>query len=44
MAGVEVCSRSNQKFGEIDGFLIDRKTKRLEYFVVDPMPRMSAAF
>ena len=36
MAGVEVCSRSNQSLGEIDGFLIDRKTKRLEYFVVDP--------
>ena len=35
MAGVKVCSRSNQPFGEIDGFLIDRKTKRLEYFVVE---------
>ena len=36
MAGVEVCSSTNQRLGEIDGFLIDRKTKRLEYFVVDP--------
>ena len=36
MAGVEVCSASNQKFGEIEGFLIDRMTHRVEYFVVDP--------
>ena len=36
MAGVEVCSSTNEKLGEIDGFLIDRNTKRLEYFVVEP--------
>lgn len=36
MAGVEVCTDSNQKLGEIDGFLIDRETRRLKYFVVGP--------
>ena len=36
MAGLEVCSAENYKFGEIEGFLIDRRTKRLEYFVVEP--------
>ena len=36
MAGVEVCLGSNQKLGEIDGFVIDQATRRLRYFVVDP--------
>ena len=36
MAGVEVCLGASQKLGEIDGFVIDRATRRLRYFVVDP--------
>ena len=36
MAGVEVCTGQNEKLGAIDGFLIDRGTKRLCYFVVEP--------
>ena len=35
MAGVEVCTGQNEKLGAIDGFLIDRGTKRLCYFVVE---------
>ena len=36
MAGMEVCTGNDQKLGEIDGFVIDRSTQRLKYFVVDP--------
>ena len=36
MAGVEVCTERNEKLGAIDGFLIDRGTQRLKYFVVEP--------
>jgi hypothetical protein len=36
MAGVEVCTGDDRKLGEIDGFVIDRSTHRLKYFVVDP--------
>ena len=36
MAGVEVRLGKNQRVGEIDGFVIDRATRRLRYFVVDP--------
>lgn len=36
MAGVEVCSEKNEKLGAIDGFLIERDTRRLRYFVVEP--------
>lgn len=36
MAGVEVCTERNEKLGAIDGFLIDRGTRRLCYFVVEP--------
>jgi hypothetical protein len=35
MAGVEVCTGDDQKLGEIGGFVIDRSTSRLKYFVVD---------
>lgn len=36
MAGVEVCTEKNEKLGAIDGFLIERDTRRLRYFVVEP--------
>lgn len=36
MAGVEVCTEKNEKLGAIDGFLIERETRRLRYFVVEP--------
>jgi hypothetical protein len=36
MAGVEVCTGDDKKLGDIDGFVIDRSTHRLKYFVVDP--------
>jgi hypothetical protein len=36
MAGVEVCTEKNEKLGAIDGFLIERDTRRLCYFVVEP--------
>ncbi len=36
MAGVEVCTDRNEKLGSIDGFLIERDTRRLRYFVVEP--------
>ena len=35
MAGVEVCTEKNEKLGAIDGFLIERDTRRLCYFVVE---------
>ena len=36
MSGVEVCLGTNENLGEIEGFVIDRATQRLRYFVVDP--------
>ena len=36
MEGVEVCTGNDQRLGTIDGFVIERDTRRLKYFVVEP--------
>ena len=36
MNGVEVCTGTDQKLGAIDGIVIERDTRRLKYFVVEP--------
>ena len=34
LAGFEVCSRDNEKLGDIDGVLIEPSARRVRYFVV----------
>lgn len=36
LAGLEVCTRDDEKLGDIDGVLIEPSARRVRYFVVKP--------